>query len=133
MAAKKQTLAVLVLNAVLDAVAYTGPAALFVALFKTAPTATGEGLEVDAADYDRLPVTFGAPVPNANGATASNDAAVTFPAAAAAWGDITSIAVCSAVSGTGNQLYYGALTAPKTVAIGDSLNFAVGAISVAES
>jgi hypothetical protein len=105
-------------------------AAAFMALYTAAPGETGGGTEVGAGvGYARQSVAFGAP---SNGAT-DNTAIETFgPNTTTNWGTITHAALLDASSG-GNFLYYGALAASRTVNIGDSLEFAVGAIDVAET
>lgn len=128
MAAKKETLSNALLNAVLTNVAYVSPASVFCALFTVAPTATTAGTEVAGGAYARQAVTFSAA---AAGAT-SNTGAVTFPIASGSWGTVTAAAICDLVS-AGNQLYFGNLGTPKSVGIGDQLNFAISALSVTEN
>lgn len=128
MPAKKQALSNALLNLVLNGDAYTAPASVWVALFTVAPTATTDGTEVTGGDYERIEVTFG----TSTTATTSNTAAVPFPVATASWGTVTAVAICDADT-LGNQLYYGNLTAPKTVGTDDQLNFAAGALTVTEN
>jgi len=132
MAAKKETLANLILSAVLRNIAYVSDAVVYVALYTTAPTATTQGTEVIGSDtYVRLPVTFAAP---SAGSTMNHAAAVTFAAAGASWGNVKAAAICSsAVIGTDDQLYFGLLGTAKDVGIGDVLNFAIDALVVSES
>lgn len=132
MAAKKETLANLILSAVLRNVAYVSDATVYAALYTTAPTATTQGTEVIGSDtYVRLPVTFAAP---SAGSTNNHSAAVTFPAAGASWGNVKAVAICSSsVIGTNDQLYFGLLGTAKDVGIGDVLNFAIDALTVSES
>jgi hypothetical protein len=133
MAAKKQTLSNLLLDAVLSSVAYVEPAAVYVALYTTAPTATTQGTEVTTAGGTLYARTAAAFDPAAAGAT-SNNGAITFPAAGAAWGNVKAAAICASnVAGTDDQLYFGNLGTAKDVGIGDVLNFADGALTVSES
>jgi hypothetical protein len=133
MAAKAQTLANSLLDAVLRNVAYSSPAAVYAALYTVAPTPTTSGTEVVTSGgtlYNRVAATFSAA---AAGAT-SNSGAVTFPIAGASWGTVVSAAITdNATPGAGNILYFGALGTPKTVGVGDQLNFAISAISITES
>jgi hypothetical protein len=58
-----------------------------------------------------------------------NAAAITFPTATGSWGTVSHIrGVDSATHGAGNCLVHGALSASKTVASGDALQFAIGAL-----
>ena len=112
------------------AAAATGPATLYTALFTTAPTDAGGGVEVTGGSYARVAVTSSlanwagtqaaasTTVSTGTNGTTSNNGAVTFPAPTAAWGVATSYAVFDAAAG-GNMLFYGTLTAPKTVNSGD--------------
>jgi len=68
-----------VLQAVLAAVQYTSPSAVYVALYTSAPGPTGGGTEVSGGSYQRTACTFGAPT---NGAL-TNSGACTFPQASA--------------------------------------------------
>jgi hypothetical protein len=133
MAAKAQTLSNSLLDAVLRNVAYSSPAAVFMALYTVAPTPTTAGTEVATGGgtlYNRVSATFSAA---AAGAT-SNSGAVTFPVAGAAWGTVVAAAVTdNGTPGAGSVLYFGNLGTSKVVGIGDQLNFAIAAISVTES
>jgi len=116
-----------VLSAVLDGVPYTSPTQVTVALYTSAPGPGGGGVEVtgDPA-YARTPATFGSPT---NGIL-TNNASVTFPQATAPWGTIVAFALFDQL---GNMLYYGMLSASKTINTGDQLTFAAGGITVTET
>jgi len=133
MAAKKESLSNLLLDAVLRNIAYSSPASVFAALYTVAPTATLSGTEVSDGGgslYTRIAATFSAA---AAGATA-NSGAVTFPVAGAAWGTVVAAAICAAgTAGVDDALYFGNLGTSKVVGIGDQLNFAISALSVTES
>lgn len=128
MAAKYQTLSTALLDHVLRNTAYTPVATVYAALYTVAPTATTPGTEVSGGSYARQAATFGA----AAAGSISNSGAVTFPVATAAWGTVVAAAICDAAA-AGNILYFGNLTASKTVGIGDQLNFAAAALTVTES
>lgn len=128
MPAKKESLANALLNAVLRGATYQGPTTVYAGLVITVPTSTAAGVEVAGGGYTRVPVTFRAA---AAGAT-NNVSAVTFPPATAPWGNVVGVVLCDAVTG-GTQLYFGSLGSPKSVAIGDQLTFAAGALSVTEA
>jgi hypothetical protein len=117
-----------ILEAVLNAIAYSSPSSIVVALFTTAPGPTGlsSGVEVSGGSYARTACTFGSPT---NGSL-SNNASCTFPQATAPWGTVVAFAL---VDNSGNPLYYGNLTASKTINTGDQLTFASGGLTVTES
>lgn len=128
MAAKKETLSNSLLDAVLSNIAFTSPATVYTGLYTVAPTATTAGTEVAGGAYARVASAFSAA---AAGAT-SNSGAITFPIATVAWGTVVAAAISDALV-AGNQLYFGNLGTSKVVGIGDQLNFAISALSVAES
>lgn len=110
----------------LRATASTAPATVYVRLYTAVTDAeAGTGTEVSGGAYAGTAVTFGA---GANGVY-TNSAAVTFPTATASWGTVTHFAIADAAS-AGNLLsVIKALTTSRTVASGDTLSFAIGAIS----
>lgn len=116
------------INAVLRNTTYTSPATVYAALYTTDPTEADSGTEVSGGSYARQSVAFSAP---SDGAT-SNSGTITFPTATANWGTITHIGIRDA-STAGNLLYYGPLTASKTVGSGDVIKFDPGEIDVAET
>lgn len=66
-----------------------------------------------------------------NSGTTANSFAITFPQATANWGTITNVMIFdSGVLGTGNMLFFGQLTTPKTVQVNDTFSFAVNQLSV---
>lgn len=105
----------------------TRPTAWYVGLFTSAPSDAGGGTEVSGSGYARESVTFGAAT--SGGGTTSNTGAVSFTASGGSWGTITHIGIFDA-STAGNLLWHGALTASKTVADGDTLEFATGNIDL---
>ena len=105
----------------------TRPTAWYVALYTAAPSDAGGGTEVSGNGYSRQAVTFDAATSGAG--TTSNTGAVTFTAAGGDWGTITHIGIHDASSG-GNLLWHGSLTVSKTVADGDTLQFATGNIDL---
>lgn len=96
---------------------FTSPANLYISLYTTNPDEDDSGTEVSGTNYTRTAVTFNA----ASGGSATNNGDVTWSAAGAGgWGTITHIGIHDASSaGTGNLLFYGALTASKSVDEGD--------------
>lgn len=109
------------LDAMCGNTTFTTPANIYMKLHIGDP---GEACTSNAAAHTtRVECTFAA----ASGGTIASDSATTFTSMAAAetisyfsvWDNLTA----------GNALFYGALAASKTVAIGDTLNFASGAIT----
>ena len=105
----------------------TRPTAWYVGLFTAAPSDAGGGTEVSTGGYSRQSVTFDAA--SSPGGTTSNSGAVSFTASGADYGTVTHIGIFDA-STSGNLLWHGALTASKTVADGDTLEFSVGNIDL---
>lgn len=111
----------------------TAPANLYVALFTAATDDTNAGgTEVSGNAYARQAVstatgTWSAP---GVGGVISNSNAITFPAATpATWGTVTHMSIQDA-SSAGNRIVHGALTASKTVGVGDVFQFAVGTLAI---
>ena len=107
----------------------TRPTAWYVALYTSAPTDAGGGTEVSGGGYARKTVAFAAATSGAG--TTSNSGDVSWTASGAAFGTVTHIGIHSALSGSGNLLWHGAMTASKTVNDGDTLEFAAGNIDLA--
>jgi hypothetical protein len=105
----------------------TRPTAWYVALYTAAPDDTGGGTEVSGSGYSRQSVTFGAA--SSPGGTTSNTGAVTFTASGGSWGTVSHIGIFDNSSG-GNLLWHGAMTASKSVADGDTLEFSIGNIDL---
>lgn len=107
--------------------AATRPTSWYIALYTAAPSDSGGGTEVSTGGYSRKAVTF-APATSGAGTT-SNTNLVSFTASGANYGTITHMGIFDLAS-AGNLLWHGALTAPKTVADGDTLEFAIGNIDL---
>lgn len=111
------------LDLVFNATAYSGQATVHVKLHIGDP---GEaGTTNAAANTTRQAATFGA----AASGSIANDAAIT-------WTNVPNAETYSHVSiwdasTGGNHLWYGALTTAKTVAVGDTFNVAIGALTAA--
>jgi hypothetical protein len=102
----------------------------FVALYTTAPADDGTGgVEVTGGSYAREELTATNMAPTTTAGVATNDVAITFTTATAAWGIVTHAGVCSAISG-GTIGAVTALDASKTVGDGDTFEFAIGDFSV---
>jgi hypothetical protein len=113
------------LNAVFRNTSYTSPATVYVALYTAAPSDAGGGTEVTGNGYSRQSASFNAP----SGGSIANTGAVTFTASGGAWGTVSHFGVFDASSG-GNLLAWNSLNASKTIADGDSAEFASGALTI---
>jgi hypothetical protein len=126
---KSDYLAAAVLDAWLRGVSPTLPTSLYVALYLDTPTSAGGGTEVSGGSYLRALIKFNAP---ASG-MASNSNNVRFPTPTAAWGNnVPGVAIFDAISG-GNMLYFGLLSSPRAIDLGDSVFFPAGFFTVDES
>ena len=131
MAAKTDYAEKAVLDWILLGATPTRPSAVFLALHTADPGETAATGELGAGiGYARISVTFAAGTSGAGTAASSN--AQLYTASGAGFGAVTHASLWDAVT-AGNALYKGALTASKTVAAGDQLNFAAGAIVVTEA
>ena len=121
----------LLLNFLMTTGTATRPTNWYVALYTGAPndasTGSSGGTEVSGNGYSRQSVSWDAA--SGTGGTTANSGTVTFTASGGSFGTVTHIGITDASSG-GNLLWHGAMTASKTVADGDSLQFAAGAIDL---
>lgn len=115
------------LQYLLTADSLTRPTAWYIALFTSDPTDTGSaGTEVSTGTgYARTSVTF-----TVTGDTASNSAAVEFPAASGGnWGTVSHIGVMDASSG-GNMIVHSALSVAKAINDGDVFRIPTGDLDI---
>lgn len=110
------------LGHVLQAATYTPPTTVYLALFTSPTTDAGGGTEVSGGSYARQAVTFGAP----SGGAASNSAVIAF--ANLPTGVITHCAIMDALT-AGYMLFHGPLANQRSVVLGDSITFAIGALT----
>jgi hypothetical protein len=116
---------------------YAAPATLYLALFNNTSTNALANLEAgtltdevstSGTAYARQTIAFDA----ASSGTSASTATVTFPTATASFGSITHIAVMdSDVEGSGNVLFYGAVTTAKTIDTGDTFQVSAGNLTIA--
>jgi hypothetical protein len=120
-----------------DALPWTPPAHVYVALYTVDPTDAGGGTEVTQAggtlyarvELDNDDVTW----PSTGVGAKDNDIEITFPTAGANWGTVTAFGIFdSAIGGANNLLYWGELTVDKAINTGDTAKFAVGDIDITE-
>lgn len=134
MPGKSQAQTDAVLN-VLRATNITAPATVYAGLFSTNPASdAAAGTELTGAGgYARQAVAFGAPATDTgNVRKISNTGIITFgPATGSDWVQAVGFGIYDALI-VGNLMYWDSLTTPKTVQVGDRLEFAVGAMVVKE-
>lgn len=113
------------LDASLGVATYTAPTTpMKLALATAASSASAAGTEVSGGSYARQNITFSS---SSSGAT-SNSGTVTFANMPAC--TVTHIDVYDS-NGTPRRCWWGALTASKTLAAGDSIAFSAAAVSAA--
>jgi hypothetical protein len=118
-----QTEANRLLDATLGTAAYTAPTGpVKVALMTVAGSSTAAGTEVTGGSYARQSVTF-----------SSASAAATANTGLLRWNNLPACTVVGIElydsAGTPRRIAFGALSASKTVAAGDSLEIAIGALT----
>ena len=115
------------LDHIFKVAAFAQPTNIYVALSTADPTDDGSGLaEPSGGNYARvLHNTW----TTASGGSLSNNGAITFNTATAAWGTITHVAIFDASTG-GNMLCHGALDTSKAVNNGDTAEFADGDLTI---
>ena len=122
-----------VLDAVLGGPDYTRVDPVWVALFTVAPTSSGGGTEVTGGGYARQSLANNSTNwPAASSFTKANGAAVDFGTATANWGTIVYGAIMDA-STSGNVLYFGPLTASKTINTDDGFKIPIGGLTLTEA
>lgn len=105
----------------------------WVALFTVAPSDASGGTEVTGGSYARVQVATANWTRSGTSPTQiANNTAITFAAPTANWGTVVAFAVMDA-STAGNLLYWGDLTASRTINNGDGApSFASSALTVTE-
>jgi hypothetical protein len=116
---------------------YAALAHVYVALYTVTPSDSAAGTEVTQAGgtlYDRVEVDNNDTTwHDAAAGSKHNDIAVTFPTAGAPWGSCVAFVILdTAIGGASNILYWGSITTPKTIGVGDTAEFAIGDIVITE-
>ena len=94
-----------------------------IGLFTTDPGEASSGDEVAGDTYVRTAVSWNA----ASGGSTTNDGAVTFATAGVSWG---SIAYWVGFDVSGNRIFHGDFTTPKTIDTGDTAEIADDGITI---
>ena len=115
---------------------YTGVSTLYLALFNNTSGNAATNLEAgtltdetstSGTAYARAAVTFA----SASSGSSATNATVTFAAATANWGTITHVAVMDGGTvGSGNVLFWGAVTTSKTIETGDTFQVTSGNLTI---
>jgi hypothetical protein len=136
----------LIVDKVFRSTDFTTPTTLAVALCTSAPTDASTGATIaevaNSGSYARTALNAGTSnwantqasgtgASSGTSGTTSNSSTITFPTATGSWGEITHLVIVdSTTHGAGNVLFWGALSASKTVTSGDTLSFAANALSI---
>ena len=114
------------LNHLLGNGAYTVPTNRYVALM----TNVG-GTEVSGNNYARVLCNSWSVATLADPSVSTNSAVITFPTPSGSWGTVTHFQLFDALTGTTNALSdVETLTASKTIASGDGVDFQTGQLAV---
>jgi hypothetical protein len=110
----------------------TAAGSFYVSLHTADPGETGNQTTSETAytNYARQAVARSAAGWTVSAANVSNTAAITFPTCGATGATITHFGIGSAVSGTGNLFFKGALTSSLAVSNGITPAFAIGELDV---
>lgn len=100
----------------------------YISLHTSSPGAGGSQTTNESAytNYARVAVARSTAGWTVSSLNISNDAAITFPACGVTGSTVTHFGIGSASSGAGNLFFFGALTASKAIASGDTPSFAIG-------
>ncbi len=118
-------------NKVLDHVtgktSFTMPS-VWVALYTAAPSDAGGGTEATGGSYARKATAGSDWVAAVSGST-SNATVLTFVTPSASWGTITHFTLMDAAT-VGNMLAWAPVTTPQAVGTGNTVSFAIGALTI---
>ena len=130
-----------IVDSVLRSQALGAPTTWHVALYTTAPTDAGGGVEVSGGGYARVAVpaslvawagTQGAGTTvasNGAGGLTSNNTAIAFPTPTAPWGTVVAFGLFGAATG-GDLWIHAALGTARVIGTGDGVSFAPAALTV---
>jgi len=99
---------------------------VYVGLYTADPTSLGTGTEVSGGDYARKLI---ADWSNSVSGSVENGATEAYTAASADWGAVSHVGLRTGLTG-GELLFFGSLTAPKTVYSGDTFRFSGSALKI---
>ena len=120
-------------NYLFGATSFTPNGTYYIGLSTTAINVAGTGVtEPTGGGYKRVAVTNNKTnFTDSTGGIVQNKAQIEFPESTTAWGTITHVFISdSATTGSGNVLYYDALTTPRTVQTATILLFAINSMKI---
>nr|WP_298658658.1 hypothetical protein [uncultured Flavobacterium sp.] len=124
------------LNALLRAVdpSWRSNASRYIALYTADPGEAGTATTNEATygSYARVTVTAATGFSAASGGSSDNTGLIQFPECTSGSETITYVAIVTTVSGAGQIIYSGALTASRAISTGIQPQFAIGALVVTE-
>jgi len=126
------------INAILRAVdpAWRSGATRYVSLHTATPGAGGDQTTNEASglgSYARVAVTAATGFSAASAGATANTGLIQFPECTSGSATVTYVAIGTALSGTGQLLYFGALTSSRDISTGIQAQFAIGALTETES
>lgn len=116
------------LNHVLGVATYTRPTTVWAALYTVAPTSAGGGTEVSAADYSRVSTSWNAAILGSS----TNSLDIRFPATSTTlsdWGIPNTLCLLDAPT-VGNLLFFGLLSAPVVLGMGNDFKIATSSLTI---
>lgn len=112
--------------------AFVRPATVYLALFLTAPTDAGGGVEVSGMNYSRVGLTNDATIfPAAAGGIKTVPNQINFPSATGPWGSVRAVGLYDAPAG-GNLLVWTNLSATRFIDTMDVARFLTNTINFTE-
>lgn len=119
------------LNHSLNVATLTPPSFVWAGLYTVAPTSAGGGTEVTASDYVRVKTSWSP----ASLGTIQNSADIRFPASGVtlnSWGTLLAMGLFDSLSG-GHLLYFGTLSAPVLLGLGNDFKVATNNLAISLS
>ena len=113
-----------VLDYVLSGGSFSQPGTKYLALYTTAPTDAGGGVELSGSAYARQSCAF-----TTTSSASTNSAAAEWPTATGNWGTIVAVGIFDA-STSGNLLAWSTLTSSRTIETGDVFRVPAGDLDV---
>jgi len=122
-----------ILDHVLRNIPYTPPTTIYLALFTADPgEAGGIATEITDPAYQRKAVTFSTAVDDVeSGKLVKSTIDLDFAQATTEWGTVTHVMLMDAPT-EGNGLYYGTVTNPKAISVGDFIKVPASELVVKE-
>lgn len=109
-------------------------ASRYIALYTADPGEAGTAITNESAygSYARVTVTASSGFTAASGGSTSNTGLIQFPECTSGSETITHVGIVTTVSGAGQLIYSGALTASRAISSGIQPQFAIGALVITE-